>query len=71
MLLDVFDGIAYSCDLLGVLIGNLNVESLLELHDELNGIERVCSQVTGETCFGSNLRLLYTCLLYTSDAADE
>lgn len=63
MLLDVLDSVAYGSDLLSILVRNLNVESLLELHDQLNGIERVCAQVVGEACFGYYLRLLDTQLV--------
>src|SRR5713101_6075816 len=39
--LDVLDGFLHTRNLLGVLIGDLDAEFLLERHDELNGIERV------------------------------
>ena len=57
MVLDVLDNITYSCNLLSLLIGDLKVESLLELHNELYGVERICTQVACEACLGSNLCL--------------
>lgn len=45
MLLDVVDGVANGSDLLSVLVGDLDIECLLELHDQLNGIERIGTQV--------------------------
>ena len=60
MLLDVLDGVTYGSDLLSVLIRDLDIESLLELHDQLYGVELVCAQVVGEACFGYYLRLLDT-----------
>ena len=60
---DVGDGVADRCDLLGVFVRDLDVESLLELHDKLHGVERVGAQVVGETCFGHDFRLLYTQLV--------
>ena len=41
MLLDVVDGLAYSRNLLGCVIGNLDIELLLELHNQLYCIEGV------------------------------
>ena len=38
--LDVLDSITYSCDLItSVIIWNLNIELLLEIHDKLNDVE--------------------------------
>ena len=54
----VCDSVANGSDLLGVLVGDLDIECLLELHDQLNGVQRICAQMSGETCFGNYLRLL-------------
>ena len=48
---------------LGVLVRNLDVESLLELHDQLHGVERIRTQVVGEACSGHYLLLLDTQLV--------
>ena len=58
--LDVVDSITYGSDLLSVLIRDLDIESLFELHDQLYGVERVCAQVVGEAGFGYYFRLLDT-----------
>ena len=56
--LHVCDSVAYGGDLLGVLVGDLDVERFLKLHDQLHGVERIRAQMSGETCFGYYLRLL-------------
>src|SRR3970040_2669704 len=55
---EVVDPISDSSDLLSVLIGDLNVECLLELHDQFNGVERIRTQVVGEGSFGCYLSLV-------------
>ena len=60
VLLDVLDGVTYGSDLLSVLIRDLDIESLLELHDQLYGVERISTQMVGEACFGYTLRFLDT-----------
>src|ERR1051325_10146081 len=45
---DVLEGVADRDDLLGVLVGNLDVEVLLERHHQLDGVERVRAQVPDE-----------------------
>jgi hypothetical protein len=47
-LVDVFDGVADGADALGVLVGDLGSELLLEAHDELDQVERVGVQVVDE-----------------------
>src|SRR5262249_19609235 len=42
---DVVDGLADSCDLLGVLVRDLDPELVLELHDQLDEVERVGVEV--------------------------
>src|SRR3954466_6671828 len=46
--LDVLDGFLDARDLLRVLVGNLDPELLLEGHDELDGVERVGTQIVDE-----------------------
>jgi len=41
VLLDILDGVADGLDLLGVLIGDIQVELLFELHHQLYGVQRV------------------------------
>src|SRR5437667_12485337 len=45
VVLDVLDGVADGHDLLGVLVRDLEVEVLLQGHDELDGIEGVRARV--------------------------
>src|SRR5262245_17520887 len=46
--LDVVDRFLHARDLLGILVGNLDAEFLLERHDELDRVERVGAQVVDE-----------------------
>src|SRR4051794_16492590 len=46
--IDVLDGFLDARDLLGVLVGNLDAELLLEGHDQLDGVERVGAQIVHE-----------------------
>ena len=39
VLLDVSDSVTYCTDLLSLVIGNRNTKFLLELHNQLNGIQ--------------------------------
>ena len=48
MFLDVLDGLPDGLDLLGLFVGDGDIELLLELHDELDGVERVGSEVVDE-----------------------
>src|SRR5262245_38165306 len=61
--LDVVDGVLYGLDLLGVLIGDVEVERLLERHHKLDDIERVCAEVIDETGCGVDLGLIHAELL--------
>ena len=54
----VCDSVANGSDLLCVLVGDLDIECLLELHDQLNRVQRICAQMSRETCFGTYRRLL-------------
>src|ERR1022692_2559429 len=45
VLADVIDGIGHGANLLGVLVGNFDIEGLFEGHHELDGIERIGAQV--------------------------
>ena len=51
VLLDVADSITYSRDLLGLIVGNSDLELLFKFHDELYSVERVSTEVVGEACF--------------------
>src|SRR6476660_5451195 len=46
--LDVLDGFLHAGDFLGILVGNLDAELLLERHHELDGVERVGAQIVDE-----------------------
>ena len=60
VLLDVSDSVANSSDILYLIIEKDDVESLLELHDELYCVERVGTQVVCEACFRLYVLLVYT-----------
>src|SRR5271165_3884086 len=64
MLLDVIHRILHGADFFRVLIGNLDVEALLEGHDQLHGVERVGAQVIDERGAGSDFALVHTQLLH-------
>src|SRR5258707_343141 len=53
--LDVLDRVADGVDLLGVLVADLDLERLLERHDQLDGVERVGPEVAHEGRFGLDL----------------
>src|SRR6266403_1426208 len=63
VVLDVLDGVADGHDLLGVLVRDLDVEVLLQGHDELDGIEGVRAQVFDELRGRSDVVLLHPELL--------
>src|SRR5688572_25598996 len=46
--LDVLDGVPHRLDLLRVLVGDVEVELVLELHDELHGVEGIGAEVVDE-----------------------
>src|ERR1019366_6030014 len=62
-LFDVIDGVLDGLDLLRVLVGDLNVEGFLELHDELDDVERVGAEVLLEACAGGDFGLIHLKLL--------
>ena len=69
VLLDVVDGVLDGLDLLGVFVGDLDVEGFFKLHDELDDVERVGAEVFLKACargdFGFiHLKLLDNNLLY-------
>src|SRR5918994_4421475 len=55
---DVVDGLPHGRDLLGVIVRDLDPELILELHDQLDEIERVCVQVLLERRLLGDLRVL-------------
>ena len=61
---DVVDGLSDSRDLLGVFVGDLDSELVLELHDHLDEVERVCVQVLLER------RILGDLILLDADSLD-
>src|SRR6267378_3648881 len=63
ILLDVLDRVADGHDLLGILVGDLDVEMLLESHDELNRVERIGAQILDELRVRGDLVLLHPELL--------
>lgn len=49
---DVLNGLVDGVDGVGVLVGDLNAEFLLNGHDDLNGVEAVEAEVVGEVSGG-------------------
>ena len=66
VLLDVSDSVTYSSDLLCLVVGNRNTKLLLELHNQLNGIQRICTQIICEAGLS-----LYFCLINTEFINDN
>src|SRR5579859_3393541 len=54
VLLDVIDSVVDGPDLFRVLVGNLDVESFFEGHDQLDGVERIGAQVVYERGAGGH-----------------
>ena len=48
--LDIRGGLTDRGDVFRLVVWNLNVEFLFELHDELNSVQRIGSQIVGEAC---------------------
>src|SRR5438093_4431593 len=67
--LDVLDGVADRVDLLGVLVADLDLERLLQRHDQLDGVERVRPQVVHEGGVHRDL-LRIDAQLFDDDAFD-
>ena len=63
LLFDVGNCIAYGLNRGGGIVGNLQVEGLLKLHDKLDRVERVGTQVGRKVGLGRNLCGLYAQLL--------
>jgi hypothetical protein len=55
MLVDVGHGVADGADLLRVLVLDLEIEFLLERHDDLNEVQRVRVEIADELGFGDHL----------------
>ena len=52
---DVLDGLADGLDLLGGVIGDVDIELFFEFHDELDGIERIGAEIVYEGRFRRDL----------------
>src|SRR5262245_14742649 len=61
--LDVVDGVSDGRDLLGVLVGDLEIELLLERHHQLDGVERIGPAVVDHLGIGMDFVLLHPELL--------
>ena len=60
ILFDVLDGISDSLNGLSLVIRNGDTEFLLELHDELYGVQGISTQIVCEACLGLYFRLINT-----------
>ena len=56
--LDVVDGLADRLDLLGLVVGDLDVELFLEFHDQLDDVQRVRADVFDEAGTARDLLLV-------------
>src|SRR5215472_2857421 len=63
MCVDVVDGILHGTNLLRLLVGNLDVEGFFKGHHQLNGVERIRSQVVDKRSVGGYLAFVHTQLL--------
>ena len=63
VLFDVVDGVLDGLDLLGVFVGDLDVEGFFELHDEFDYVERVGAEVFLEACAGGDFGFIHLKLL--------
>ena len=63
VLSDVVDRVFHGADLLRVLVGNLDVESFFEGHDQFDGVERVGAQVVHERGAGGDFAFVHSELL--------
>src|ERR1700749_4873145 len=63
MLLDVVGRVLDGLDLLRVLIRNLDVEGLFELHHQFDDVERIGAEVFLEACTGRDLSFVHLKLL--------
>src|SRR5439155_20788988 len=57
---DVVDGLADGLDLLRVLVGDLDAELILELHDQLDEVERVGIEILLERGLLRDLTFIHT-----------
>ena len=64
VLFDILDRVADRHDLLCVIVGDLNIEIILDIHDELYVVELIRTEVVGEACFGYDFRLFDSQLVY-------
>src|SRR3990170_4997560 len=58
VVLDVLDGVSHRRDLLGILVRDLDVERLLERHDQLHGVQGVGAEILDELRRGDHLFFL-------------
>src|SRR3974390_416510 len=61
---DVVDRVFHGANLLGLLVGDLNSESLFKRHDQLDRVERVGAKVVHKRRIGSDFTLVHAQLLY-------
>src|SRR5271165_1162192 len=61
---DVVHRVLHGADFLRLLVGNLDLESLFERHDQLDRVERIGAEVVHERSFGCHLALVDPQLLH-------
>src|SRR6516162_8229630 len=66
---DVIDSLMDGGDLLGVLVGDLDLEFLFQSHDELDCVERIGPKIVHERCIVRDL-FLFDAQLFGNDGFD-
>src|SRR5579863_3103150 len=66
VLADVIDGILYGANLLGVLVGDFDIESLFEGHHQFDGVERIGAQIVHKRRAGCNFAFVHSQLLHNN-----
>src|SRR5271165_6830409 len=61
---DIIHRVLDGADLLRVLVGNLDLEGLFEGHDQLDGVERISTEVVHERCVGRHFALFHPQLFH-------
>src|SRR2546427_12084408 len=69
MFLDVINRLTHGLDLLGFLVRDGQLKLVFELHDQLDGVERVGVEVVDEVGFARNLALVHA-HLFADDLDD-
>ncbi len=61
---DVGDRVAYGGDFFSVFVRDRNLEFFFELHDQLDGVERIGAEVIGKACCRHYFSCIHTKFIY-------